>query len=292
MAVAVIVDDQELKRLIDAATRGDAAAFARLTQAHYRLVYSLAYSAVGDWGAAQDIAQDTFLTAWTHLGNLRGAGAFPMWIRKIARNLALNWIRSAEYRRRLAERHEQLVVPMQEPAEDPAQLLGREERRAAVWKALQQLSAPVREAMVLFYLEGRSGPEAAAQLGISENAFKLRLHTGRARLRKYIEEQVEEGLYADLAPPDSKSAEGRVLAGLAAGPAMPELGRSVSGSGAGLWLHHLAHNGIAETVVPILQGGLVVNAKKIAVGAVMATLFAGGAYWDCWDGRPRRRNTA
>ncbi|NUM56570.1 MAG: sigma-70 family RNA polymerase sigma factor [Candidatus Hydrogenedentes bacterium] len=273
------MDNQELERLVEAAKRGDAQAFARLTQAHYRLVYSLAYSTVGDWSAAQDIAQDAFLVAWTHLGNLRGAGAFPMWIRKIARNLALNWIRSADYRRRLAERHEQLVAPLQEPPQDPAQLLGREERRAALWKALQHLSPPVREAMVLFYLEGRSTPEAAAKLGISENAFKLRLHTGRARLRKFLEDQVEESLYADLAPQDTKSAAGRVLAGLAIGPVMPDLAQSVSGAGISMWLHHVAHNGVTETIIPILQGGAIVNAKKIAIGAAVAALCAGGAYW-------------
>ena len=69
------VDKRELERLVAAAQRGDTAAFARLTNANYRLVYGLAYSTVGDWAAAQDIAQDTFVVAWTHLGNLRGAGA-------------------------------------------------------------------------------------------------------------------------------------------------------------------------------------------------------------------------
>ncbi|MCC6794174.1 MAG: sigma-70 family RNA polymerase sigma factor [Candidatus Hydrogenedentes bacterium] len=273
------MDKRELERIVAAAQRGDTAAFARLTNAHYRLVYALAYSTVGDWAAAQDIAQDAFVVAWTHLGNLRGAGAFPMWIRKITRNLALNWIRSAEYRRRLAERHEQLVVPLQEPPESPSQKLGREERRNALWKALEQLSPPIREAMILFYLEGRSGAEAAAQLGISENAFKLRLHTGRARLRAFLEQQVEDSLYSDLAPPDGKAAANRILAGLAVGPALPELGNAVSGSGIGMWLHHVTHNGAGEIIAPILKGGAIVNAKKIAAGAAVAALIAGGAYF-------------
>jgi RNA polymerase sigma factor (sigma-70 family) len=273
------VDNHELEKLVATAERGDTAAFADLTRAHYRLVYALAYSTVGDWAAAQDITQDAFLVAWTHLGDLRGAGAFPMWIRKITRNLALNWIRSADYRRRLAERHEQLVAPLQEQPEDPAQLLGREERRAALWKALEQLSPPIREAMILFYLEGRSGAEASSQLGIGENAFKLRLHTGRARLRRFLEQQVEDSLYGDLAPPDAKAATKRILAGLAIGPALPHLGNAVSGSGIGMWLHHIAHNGAAEIIVPILKGGALVNAKKIVIGVSIAALFAGGAYW-------------
>ncbi|MCC6153157.1 MAG: sigma-70 family RNA polymerase sigma factor, partial [Candidatus Hydrogenedentes bacterium] len=273
------MDKRELERLVAAAQRGDTAAFARLTNANYRLVYALAYSTVGDWAAAQDIAQDAFVVAWTHLGNLRGAGAFPMWIRKITRNLALNWIRSAEYRRRLAERHEQLVVPLQEPPESPSQLLGREERRNALWKALEQLSPPIREAMILYYLEGRSGAEAAAQLGISENAFKLRLHTGRARLRAFLEQQVEDSLYSDLAPPDGKAATNRILAGLAVGPVLPELGHAVSGSGIGMWLHHVAHNGAGEVIAPILKGGAIVNIKKVAAGAAVAALIAGGAYF-------------
>lgn len=273
------MDNREAEKLVGAAQCGDTAAFAALAQAYYRLVYGLAYSTLGDWAAAQDIAQDAFVVAWTNLGNLREPGAFPMWIRKITRNLSLNWIRSAEYRRRLAERHEQLAAPLMEQPEDPAQALGRKERRATLWKALEQLSPPVREAMVLFYLEGRSGPEAAAELGISENAFKLRLHTGRARLRKFFEQHVEDSLYSDLAQTDPKAAANRILAGLALGPALPELGKAVSGSGLGMWLHHVAHNGLTDVIVPILQGGAIMNTKKVSVGIAFAALLAGGAYW-------------
>ena len=102
------MDAQELQKLVVLARTRDQQAFGKLVTHYYRLAYSLAYSTVGDWSAAQDIAQETFLVAWTHLDNLRHAGAFPMWIRKIARNLSLNWIRSANYRRKLTERHEQI----------------------------------------------------------------------------------------------------------------------------------------------------------------------------------------
>lgn len=273
------VDRLELERVVAAAQRRDANAFATLMKAHYHLVYGLAYSTAGNWTAAQDIAQDTFVVAWTHIGNLRGAGAFPMWIRKIARNLALNWVRSADYRRRLADRHAQLSPTRIDESFSAPDALEREDRRAALWNAMQQLNAPIREALVLFYLEGRSVSEAARQLGISENAFKLRLHTGRTRLRAIFEKQIEERLDRDLAPPDSSTAASRIMAALALGPVMPHLGDAGASSTLGLWLDHFLHNASIDALGPILKGGALVSSKKAVMAVAATVLCLGGAYW-------------
>ncbi|HRI87900.1 MAG TPA: sigma-70 family RNA polymerase sigma factor [Candidatus Hydrogenedentes bacterium] len=273
------MESQNLEQLVAEAQKGDESAFAALVNAHYRSVLGLAYSTVGDWSAAQDVAQDTFISAWANLGKLRGAGAFPMWIRKIARNLALNWIRSADYRRRLAERHSQLAAPLQEDAAIASERIAREERRTALWHALQELKPPIREALILYYLEGRSISEAARQLGISENAFKLRMHTGRQRLRTFFEQQVEESLYKDLLPPDRAITSSRILAGLAIGPVMPQASAAASGSGLGLWLDHFIHNAPVDLFTGFTKGGILVASKKTVVAVLATIVCIGGAYW-------------
>ena len=90
---------------VTAARTGDADAFRILVERYYGTVRGLAVSVVSDCVAAEDIAQEVFLVAWTNLNRLRRAEAFLMWLRKITRNCARNWLRKEHYRRKLAERH-------------------------------------------------------------------------------------------------------------------------------------------------------------------------------------------
>jgi RNA polymerase sigma-70 factor (ECF subfamily) len=61
-------------------------------------------------------------------------------------------------------------------------------------QTLAELPAAHRECLVLFYLEGKSGAEAAAALGISEAALRVRLHRARAAMRERLEEKLEGSL--------------------------------------------------------------------------------------------------
>ena len=91
--------------LVRSARDGDQRAFGKLVDGYYRSIYGLAFSAVGDWQAAEDIAQDAFLVAWVNHGKLRSFEAFGAWLRRIARNLANTWIRSNRCRRVTGCRH-------------------------------------------------------------------------------------------------------------------------------------------------------------------------------------------
>ena len=102
-------------RLVERACKGDPAAFGRLADEHYRTVYDVAFSAVGNWSGAEDIAQETFLLAWSQKGSLQNASAFPAWLRRIAGNLSKNWIRSSDYRRRLAKHYAAVTRPETDP---------------------------------------------------------------------------------------------------------------------------------------------------------------------------------
>ncbi len=259
-----------------AARSGDTNAFGLLVERHYRTVYGLAYSAVGDWSAAEDIAQETFLAAWANLSKLRAPGAFPMWIRKIARNLAKNWFRSEEYRQRLAEKERGREKDLDVIPSSSLEELSNKERQAEIWEALRSLSPKVREAMVLFYFEENSVTQAAASLGISESAAKQRLRQGRNKLREYFESKWEAEVKQIGKELSSANARDRILASLVVGPAVPIIGQAASGAGLGLWLHHFLHEGVPALKSAWIGGTAM---KTTTVAALIAALIGGTIYF-------------
>ena len=68
-------------------------AFGRVVQHYQQMVYGCAYAMLGDFHLAEDAAQETFLTAYQRLSDLREPKAFAGWLRRIARNHCLNYVR-------------------------------------------------------------------------------------------------------------------------------------------------------------------------------------------------------
>ena len=60
-----------------------AAAFSSLVERHYQPMWALSYSRIGDWSAAEDVAQEAFLVAFSNYSKLREPRLFPSWLRKI-----------------------------------------------------------------------------------------------------------------------------------------------------------------------------------------------------------------
>ena len=82
--------DLELK---EACLAGNRQAFGRIVERYQSLICAIAYSATGDLGVSEDLAQETFVTAWKRLGELRDRTKLRAWLCGIARNLTNNWIR-------------------------------------------------------------------------------------------------------------------------------------------------------------------------------------------------------
>lgn len=239
--------------------KGDPRAFAKLVEEHYRPVYGLAFSAVGNWQAAEDVAQDAFLVAWVNLGKLRRLDAFGAWIRRIARNLSRNWIRSERYRRDLLERRKQLAAASDANGVAADEKLAESDRRAEIWRALETLSPALREAVVLYYLEERSVAQTASALGVSENTVKKRLQHARPKLRGYFEKQWQAEMEHERRRMSRREARERFLAGAAIGP----VSRLAIGTGAGAGI-----SSAAGEWAKILTAGLAV---LVVVGAGVTT---------------------
>src|SRR3954471_2713638 len=73
---------------------GDADAYGQLVRRDQGHVYGLAYSLLGDWSEAQDMAQETFIRAYTNLGQLREPAKFPSWLRRVAFGTCMDWLKT------------------------------------------------------------------------------------------------------------------------------------------------------------------------------------------------------
>lgn len=248
---------------------GDQEAFGELARAAYPALYGIAYGIAGERTAAEDVVQDALVACWTHLSNLKSPEAFGVWTRKTVRNLALNWLRSRSYRNRLAQRREEIYAADCASPEQQDELT-RTEATKRLFDILQELSPCIREAVIIYYMEGRSIEETAAALDISENTVKQRLKRGRDQLRDYLltrwEKDFDEEL-RDLVPPGVLR---RLMLGLALGAVLPGLARQAAAGGVRLSLHRLYYERWrAADWVPgagasaVAAGGLVVAALVV-----------------------------
>ncbi|HEX8119027.1 MAG TPA: sigma-70 family RNA polymerase sigma factor [Pyrinomonadaceae bacterium] len=187
-------EEQFLERL----RAGDALAFNRLVEERHGDIYALLYRLTEDPEEARDLTQETFLQAFRHLASFRGDADLRTWLYRIAVNQARN--RWRWWKRRRRDRTVSLDAPVSEGAETPlsAGLAGDEgqdperqalarEREQALHAALQTLSRPYREVIVLRDIEGLSYEEVAATLDMNVGTVKSRLNRGRTELRRRLE---------------------------------------------------------------------------------------------------------
>ncbi|HEX6327734.1 MAG TPA: sigma-70 family RNA polymerase sigma factor [Jiangellaceae bacterium] len=132
---------------------------------------------------AEDVVAESFLVAWRRLDDLpRGRDDARAWLFGIARGVILNVHRGAERQRALAVRLADVGTGSM--AGIDADLVARQIDVSRAW---QQLSDVHQEALALAVLDGLGAPQAAAVLGISPVAFRLRLSRARRALRQHLD---------------------------------------------------------------------------------------------------------
>jgi RNA polymerase sigma factor (sigma-70 family) len=171
---------------------GDRQAFAELVERYQGLVCGIAYSTCGDLGLSEELAQDTFVTAWKNLRELKDPAKLRCWLIGIVRNLANNSFRKAQ--RIPTDRAEPLTMEVASPMDTPAtQAIGNEEA-ALMWRALEAMPLLYREPMVLFYREGESIQTLAISLDLTEELVRKRLSRGREMLETHVSRWIETTL--------------------------------------------------------------------------------------------------
>ena len=181
--------------------QGDLEAFNCLVIAYQDRVYNLCLRMLGSPQAAEDAAQETFLSAYRSVGRMRGPSV-RSWLLRIAANASID-----ELRRRRRQPQLSLEAPapgtdserpleVADSAEGPERLALHGELREALQVELLRLPPDQRLAVILCDLEGLSYEEIAASMGRSIGTVKSRISRGRARLREALREQPE--LFGEL----------------------------------------------------------------------------------------------
>ena len=189
------------KELVDRSRQGDLEAFNCLVIAYQDRVYNLCLRMLGSPQAAEDAAQETFLSAYRSVGRMRGPSV-RSWLLRIAANASID-----ELRRRRRQPQLSLEAPapgtdserpleVADSAEGPERLALHGELREALQVELLRLPPDQRLAVILCDLEGLSYEEIAASMGRSIGTVKSRISRGRSRLREALREQPE--LFGEL----------------------------------------------------------------------------------------------
>jgi RNA polymerase sigma factor (sigma-70 family) len=185
------VDDASL---VARSLAGSPDAFGGIVSRYQALICSVAYSSTGSLSRSEDLAQETFLTAWKELRSLREPARLRPWLCGIARNLVNNSRRRESLEP--ATGAEPLESAAEAPAEQPLateQAISREEE-AILWRSIERIPEIYREPMVLFYREHQSVEKVALSLGLGEDVVRQRLSRGRKSLHEQVLAFVEGAL--------------------------------------------------------------------------------------------------
>lgn len=184
------------ERLMQAVTARQEAAFAVLYDRYTEVVYSAAYRVLGDSQLAEDTTQDIFVRLWRNPASfVAERGRFITWLMSVARNRAVDELRSRGRRRRregvpgsLPE--DNLLESLPAETDDPLTSAQTHERQALVRAALSGLPREQRLALELSYFSGLTQQQIAEVLNEPLGTVKTRIRLGMMKLRRALDGQV------------------------------------------------------------------------------------------------------
>ena len=179
MSVDPVGDLELLRRM----RLGDESALETLYARYGGLLYTLALRIVGDGELAREVVQDTFVRSWDGRETYDPQrGRVPWWLMGIARNRAIDLLRSRPHQQRMRER----TAALREAPAVPPNDLDAISTRVSVLQALQSLSDGQRTAIELAYYGGLTQTEIADELGEPLGTVKSRTREAMEQLRSLL----------------------------------------------------------------------------------------------------------
>jgi RNA polymerase sigma factor (sigma-70 family) len=163
---------------------GNREAFRQIVERYQTLISSLAYCATGNVSQSEDLAQETFVSAWKKLADLREPARLRPWLCSITRFLISKECRRQGREPVHAAESLEAVDEWVSPEPLPTDQVISDEEKAILWRSLERIPEIYREPLVLFYREHQSIEAVAQDLELSEDAVKQRLSRGRKLLQE------------------------------------------------------------------------------------------------------------
>jgi RNA polymerase sigma-70 factor, ECF subfamily len=183
--------------LVAAAKNGNRKAFEILVKRHEQKIFFVARRITRSREDAEDVVQQTFQKAFTHLRKFEGRSAFSTWLTRIAITEALILLRRRRGFREVliddlnANEENPAALDVPDSSPDPEAIYSQREWVEMLYSAVNELPAGMRRAIQLRELDERSSEETAQIMGISVGALKGRTFHGRRKLRERLEHIVE-----------------------------------------------------------------------------------------------------
>jgi RNA polymerase sigma-70 factor (ECF subfamily) len=184
--------DAEDSDLVVRSKDGDLCAFNFIVQRYQSQVLNLSARILGDRGRAEDVTQETFISAFRAISRFRG-GSLRAWLMRIAANASRDSLRGTR-RRPEQSLDESLESPSFQPASgeaSPEEHAERSELNAELQKAILSLSNDQKAVLVLIDVQGFSYEETAESVGASIGTIKSRLNRARRKVRDILMERRE-----------------------------------------------------------------------------------------------------
>jgi RNA polymerase sigma-70 factor (ECF subfamily) len=160
-------------------------AFARLVRTHQARLFGLVLMMVRDRAGAEEVTQDAFLRAYTHIRQYDASRPFYPWLAAIAVRLAQNWL----VHRGRTLRHERPAPDDTREPSAPAPALVElmaTERRQRLWDAVASLPSGERTAVFLYYRDDLPLSDIAQAVGVTTGTIKTLLFRARRHLRERL----------------------------------------------------------------------------------------------------------
>jgi RNA polymerase sigma-70 factor (ECF subfamily) len=191
--IAVPPDDAELVRR---ALARDDTAFRTIMERNNRRLYRIARGILRNDAEAEDVVQEAYVNAFTHLDGFRSDSSLTTWLARITMNEALGRLR----RERLAvnldtfetQRTEAQIIqfPQTVASDDPERTMAQREILQLVERATDNLPEIFRIVFITRVIEGMSVEETANLLGLRTETVKSRLHRARRLVREQLDKQI------------------------------------------------------------------------------------------------------
>jgi RNA polymerase sigma-70 factor (ECF subfamily) len=190
---ATEADNAELVRR----ARGcDEAAVRSIMQSNNRRLYRIARGILRNDSEAEDVVQETYVRAFTHLQDFRGDSSLATWLARIAVNEALGRLRRQRPSVDLSTLAQGVLeaqiiqFPLSAMSEDPEKSVAQREIQRVVEHAIDELPEAFRIVFITRVIEGMNVEETAETLGLKPETVKTRLHRARTMLRSSIEKKI------------------------------------------------------------------------------------------------------
>jgi RNA polymerase sigma-70 factor (ECF subfamily) len=180
----VDASDREIVRDV---RRGDREAFGQLVRKYQNRVFSLTLMMVRQRDGAEEVAQDAFVRAYTHIHQYDENRPFYPWLAAIAVRIAQNWLRA---RGRTTRVEGSSLDTAKEPGTSAAALttLIADEQSCRLWQMVAALSSGERTTLTLYYRDGLPVGDIARALGVTDGTVKTLLFRARRHLRERLQD--------------------------------------------------------------------------------------------------------